>query len=150
MNKFDTLKEKVFFRGNVSKKKSQTSSKSLSYGSPNRSSVINNLTRFHRNNTSKSDSPDNLINESQIQLPHTSIGTLPYSLSASTLSLESFVNLNVIKLPSITPLDNHFHNLNLVGIVALHWKHFKAFTTIDEKVSFYNNLIIIKIIFFNF
>lgn len=143
MSTFETLKDGALFGRNVFKKKLQPSSTCLLHGSPSRATIpqpgatINRLTRLNKNNATVCDSTDDSTEISQIPArPHTSTGILPYSSSASTSSSNLFVNINLIILPSIAPLDNHFYNLNPVGIVAMHWKHFKAYTTIGKKVLF--------------
>lgn len=145
MSTLDTLRDGVSFGRGVFKKMSQPSSANLSYDSPSRATIpqpgakLNRLACNNKNSINICDSSDGTAESKLIPVrPHTSAGALPYSSSASTSSTNSFINLNVLTLPSITPLDNYFHNLNPVGIVSLHWKHFKAFTTIGEKVNFFN------------
>lgn len=73
------------------------------------------------------------------------------STSSSTLSLSAhygsltspgrkklandFKNISVAFSPMITPLDNYYHNLEPAGMAGVYWRHYKAFTTVGEKVK---------------
>ncbi|KAI1728401.1 protein kinase domain-containing protein [Ditylenchus destructor] len=73
-----------------------------------------------------------------IPQPGTSRGSAARSstTSSSTTSLQLGKQSNAAAsppVPSSTPLDNSYQNLNPAGQVAVHWRHFTAFTTIGEK-----------------
>lgn len=69
------------------------------------------------------------------------------STSSSTLSLcaahtplssgykKNIADFSAVFLPSVTPLDNYYHNLQPAGMAAVYWRHYTAFTTIGEKVT---------------
>lgn len=74
-----------------------------------------------------------------------STSSVALNLSAQHSSLTSpsrkkfpanLANFSVEFSLMVTPLDNYYYNLEWAGMAAIYWRHYKAFTTVGEKVNF--------------
>uniref|UniRef100_A0A915DEV7 Protein kinase domain-containing protein n=1 Tax=Ditylenchus dipsaci TaxID=166011 RepID=A0A915DEV7_9BILA len=65
--------------------------------------------------------------------PRSSRGSTSSSGTASLLLPNRPMTCSPSTVPTVTPLDNSYKNLNPAGQAAIHWRHFTGFTTIGDK-----------------